>query len=168
MTNRLIPRRYANIIYAIGEDGSLAIIFHPFYKRYQPPGSRLKVHEAPHLAVIRVMSEELGLKNEDFELVSDDKDLPKYGDTQIVPRPFLVKSESGPHRLGVLEHYSFVYICKVKGTKPQLTSNLNPKWMNIDELEELSKRDVKHAPWGDVIPTYQKVSDYLGMSIGKK
>lgn len=161
ITNRLIPRRFANFIYALDDNKNLAIIFHQFYNRYQPPGSRLKTNEAPHLAVERVMSEELGLNKEDYELISEDKDLPKYGDTQIVPKPFLVKSELGPHRRWVKEHYAFVYICKVRGTKPQLSSSLNPRWMNIEELLYLSENDVKHAPWGDVIPTYTKVLDFL-------
>ena len=157
VTNRLVPRRFANKIFALYEDGNLAIIFHPSYKRFQPPGSRLKFNESPHLAVERVMDEELGLRKGDFELISDDKELTKYGNTQIVPRPFLVESESGPHRLGVMEHYAFVYVCKVKGVTPQLSSDLNPRWMNLDELEELLKTDVLKAPWGDVIPTYQRV-----------
>ncbi len=53
ITNRFIPRRFANLVYVLDDDHNLAVIKHPFHERWQPPGSRLGYHEAPHLAVGR-------------------------------------------------------------------------------------------------------------------
>ncbi len=155
--NKFIPRRFANSIFCIDSSNNLALILHPHYKRYQPPGSRLGYHEAPHNAVKRVMHEELGLKPGEYTLVSNEKKLNKYGNNQIVPKPYLVKTETGRHRFGIVEHYDYVYVCFIDGIKSSINSNLAPKWFSLDDIHKLTVNDVEKAPWGDVIPIFEKI-----------
>jgi hypothetical protein len=51
--NRLVPRRFANLVYLFDQEMNVAVITHPHHKRIQPPGSRLGYHEPPHDAVRR-------------------------------------------------------------------------------------------------------------------
>lgn len=155
--NVFTPRRFANSIFAIDSEGNIALILHPHYKRYQPPGSRLGYHEAPHLAVARVMLEELGLEKEKYILVSNEEKLEVYGNNRIVPKPYIVKSEKGKHRLGVIEHYDYVYVCLINKVKENLHSSLEPRWFSLEELEHFSVNDVERTPWGDVIPIFKRI-----------
>lgn len=160
--NVVTPRRFANSIFAIDGDGNIALVLHPHYKRYQPPGSRLGYHEAPHMAVERVMLEELGLGKKQYTLVSNEKKLETYGNNKFVPKPYIVKVERGKHRLGVIEHYDYVYVCFVKKVRENLVSSLQPKWFSLEELDEFSKNDVERAPWGDVIPIFKRILNEAG------
>lgn len=155
--NKLIPRRFANSVFCLDSCNNLALILHPHYKRYQPPGSRLGYHEAPHDAVQRVMYEELGLKPESYILVSNEEKLLKFGNNHLVPKPYIVKTETGKHRLGIVEHYDYVYVCLVEGIKTPINSSLSPTWFSLEDVYKLSIDDIEKAPWGDVIPIFKRI-----------
>ena len=105
------------------------------------------------------MKEELGLESNSYLLVSNEHELATIGKNTIVPKPYLVKIEKGTHRLGVVEHYDYVYICLVSGDKPSIFSDISPKWFSLDELEKLKTSNIEHAAWEDVIPIYKKIKD---------
>lgn len=124
VTHRLVPRRFANLIYVIDKAGNLAVIDHPYHKRVQPPGSRLGYHEPPHAAIARVLKDELGLDSSQVEMVPKPENT-RWGNVEIVPAPVQVQVERHTQRLGVREHYDFVYLGIVKDLKPTLSSPLN-------------------------------------------
>ena len=157
LSNKFVPRRYANLIFMIDEENNLAMIEHPLYKRIQPAGSRLYYNERPDYSIHRVIKKELGLSEYTYKLVSDDKSLERYGKSYLVPRPFQIQVEVGTHKFGVQEHYDFVYVCFANGIKPPLNSELNPIWLSLSELERIAKEDVTRAPWESIIPTYKNI-----------
>ena len=107
VTHRLVPRRFANLIYVVDKAGNLAVIDHPYHKRIQPPGSRLGYHEPPHAALARVLKTELGLDTSQVEIVPKPGHT-RYGDVEIVSPPGQVQVERHTQRRGVREHYDFV------------------------------------------------------------
>lgn len=157
MTSLLIPRRFANSIFVLDKGNNLALILHPHYKRYQPPGTRLGYHEPPHVAVKRVMLEELGLSADKYLLVSNEVKLTNYGNNTIVPKPYAVKVEKGKHRLGISEHYDYIYVCFVNTIKPILKSELKPQWFSVEEVNGLPICNIQQAPWEDVGPLYERI-----------
>ena len=157
VSNKFVPRRYANLIFMIDEENNLAMIHHPLYKRIQPAGSRLYYNEKLDYSIHRVIKKELGLSENGYKLVSDDKSLERYGKAYLVPRPFQIQVEVGSHKFGVQEHYDFVYVCFADGIKPILNSELNPIWLSLKELERINKEDIERAPWESIIPTYKKI-----------
>ena len=159
-TNRLVPRRFANLVYVISEHGNLAVIDHPHYGRVQPPGSRLGFVEPPHAVVTRVLKAELGLDSSQFELDPKPEN-PPYAHVEIVPPPFQVQIETNKHKLGVTEHYDFVYLARVKG-EPKLESDFNPEWRSVTWLKDFAKHDIERAPFPDIIPTFEMLRARLG------
>jgi hypothetical protein len=157
VTRRIVPRRFANEIFVVDVKMNLAMIEHPHFKRIQPPGSRLGYHEPPHEAIDRVVRSELGLYPEQITLWPPVPERKEYGHVKIVPTPFQVQVERQPQRLGVREHYDFIYVGKVAYEKPTLTSALNPRWMSVEELERIAEEDIKRAPFSDVIPTFRRI-----------
>ncbi len=157
-SQRIVPKRFANLIYVVDVNKSLATIVHPFYGRVQPPGSRLGYHEGPHEAISRVLREELGLDPGTIEIWSYTKPM-KLGNVELVATPIQVQVEKHKHRLGVQAHYDYVYLCRVKGEPPELKSPLNPGWKSLKDLEDLRDTDTEHRPFADIIPTFKELRD---------
>lgn len=155
-TMKIIPRRFANLIYLLDDDNKLAVIKHPHYKRIQPPGTRLGYHEKPHSAIERAIREELGLEPSSYSIWPD-MEYPKFSNTEIVPGPYQVQVERNKHRLGVKEHYDYVYVCKTRGKIPELNKKYDARFLSLDELEHIRDSDAESAPWSDIIPTYKKI-----------
>ena len=160
---KFIPRRFANLIFALDEENNLAIIEHRLYKRFQPPGSRLFYHETPHSAIDRVMMNELGLHQQQYKILSEDESLPNYNRAYTVPKPFQVQVERGKHKLGIKEHYDFLYAVRVNGVRPKLTSDQQPRWVSLNELESLIQENIEKAPWESIIPTYKSLLSRLNL-----
>jgi ADP-ribose pyrophosphatase YjhB (NUDIX family) len=159
--HRIVPRRFANLVYLVDDAMNVAMIEHPFHKRIQPPGSRLGYHEAPHQAVLRVVKDELGLS--DPERLSFVPSVERsIGKVKIVPCPVQVQVERRKQRLGVSEHYDFVYLCRIPGTRPRLQSSLNPAWMSLAEIRQAAASDAQRAPFEDVIPTVEELLHIVG------
>jgi hypothetical protein len=158
---KFIPRRFANLVFALDEEDNLAVIEHRLYKRFQPPGSRLYYHETPHSAIERVMSNELGLNQEQYKILSEDAELPNYNRAFTVPKPFQVQVEMGKHKLGIKEHYDFLYAVRVSGIRPKLNSDQHPRWVSLKELELLIQDNIEKAPWESIIPTYKSLLSRL-------
>lgn len=153
--HRLVPRRFANLVYLFDDDLNVAMIDHPFHKRVQPPGSRLGYHEAPHEAVRRVLREELGLNSDHVTFVPDDRG--QIGKVTFVPPPVRVQIERRKQRLGVSEHYDFVYLCRIAGVRPKIDSSLNARWMSLAELQTLARTGDDRAPFPDVVPSIERL-----------
>jgi len=149
--HRVIPRRFANLVYLFDDEMNVAVIIHPYHKRIQPPGSRLGYHEPPHEAVRRVVKEELGLDFEAITFVPNDRE--QIGNVTFVPPPIRVQVERHKQRLGVAEHYDFVYLCLISGIRPELSSALSPRWMSLAELRAVASKQVEQAPFADIVPT---------------
>lgn len=156
VSRRIIPKRFANLIYVVDKKENLATIAHPYHGRVQPPGSRLGYHEGPHEAITRVLHDELGLDPRKVEIWSR-TDAKKFGDVELVPTPIQVQVERHKQRLGVKAHYDYVYLCRVADERPPLKSPLQPSWKSIRELEELRDTDTKLRPFADVIPTFKEI-----------
>lgn len=156
ISQRIVPKRFANLVYVIDEKGNLATIVHPYHGRVQPPGSRLGYHEGPHEAISRVIRNELGLDPSSVEIWSR-TDFKKFGDVELVATPIQVQFEKHKQRLGVNAHYDYVYLCRVPGKRPSLKSSLNPQWMSRKDLEKLQDTDTKRRPFADVIPTFRDI-----------
>lgn len=151
-------RRYANLVYLIDDSDNLAVIHHKQYGLWIPCGSRLEPYEMPHAAVHRAVSEEFGLDSSRYEFWPEHKTI-KYGDTEIVPRPYQVQLEKGDHREGIPFHYDFVYVCRAKGKKPSLSGKEESRWISLSELEEEIKEAGKRTKvtFPDVLPTFQRI-----------
>jgi hypothetical protein len=156
ISQRIVPKRFANLVYLLDEKGNLATIVHPYHGRVQPPGSRLGYHEGPNEAISRVLLEELGVDPSKVEIWSR-TDLKTFGDVELVATPIQVQFERHKQRLGVNAHYDYVYLCRVAGERPSLMSTLHPQWMSLKELEGLRDTDTKRRPFADVIPTFRDI-----------
>lgn len=153
--HRVVPRRFANLVYLFDDALNVAVIDHPFHKRILPPGSRLGYHEAPHAAVRRVLRDELGLDSDLIAFVPNDRE--EIGQVRFVPPPSRVQIERTKQRLGVQEHYDFVYLCLIPGVRPELRSPLNPRWMSLSELQAVRTTNVGRAPFADVISSVERM-----------
>lgn len=153
--HKVIPRRFANEVYLLDDAMNVALIEHPFHRRIQPPGTRLGYYEAPHEAVRRVLKEELGIASQPwYFLPAGEREI---GKVKIVPAPVQVQVEHRKQRLGVAEHYDFVYLCRVPGIRPMLQSPLSPRWLSLAELQEIARSNVEIAPFEDVIPSLERL-----------
>jgi ADP-ribose pyrophosphatase YjhB (NUDIX family) len=158
--NKIVPLRFANLVYVLDEDRNLAVIYHPFHKKWMPPGSRLGYHEAPHQAVPRVLKEELDLEANYFKFWPN-FEAAQYGPTEIVQPPYQVQVEKRKQRVGVRAHYDFVYVGTVNGVKPPLESQLNPQWRSLEDLKELRRIGAEGEPFADIIPTFEKIRNAM-------
>lgn len=156
---KIIPRRFANLVYLFDNQLNVAVIQQPFYKRVQPPGTRLGYHDAPHEAVARVVKNELGIDPTVVNPIPGPGQ--KWGKVEIVPRPVQVQVERRKHRLGVREHYDFVYLCTIDTARPMLKGPHHPMWMSLAELESARDHDADNGPFEDVIPTVKNLIDDL-------
>lgn len=155
--------RYAIEIFLLDDKNNLLLIYHPYHKRWIPPGGRLKLFELPHEALVKKLKEESGLDENNFELhpVFHGDYFPKIiGKAEKVPRPYIVQKEHRMQRRFVKFHYDFIYVCRFVGTKPNLDTNINgdlykPTWFNIENVEKISKEEGK--PFDDVIDTYKNI-----------
>jgi ADP-ribose pyrophosphatase YjhB (NUDIX family) len=166
--------RYANLVYMIDEVGNMAVILHPKHKVWIPCGTRLKPYEMPHLAIYRVVSEELGLSDNEYEIWPRDQSK-TYGETEVVPRPYQVQWEHNEQRQGeqgksVKSHYDFVYVCTTDKVKPLLrpaaTSPVSrARWMSLQELRQeisMHKSTNEKVTFENVEKTYEKILKDLG------
>jgi hypothetical protein len=158
--NKIVPLRFANLVYVLDAERNLAVIRHPHYKRWMPAGSRLAYHEAPHQAVPRVLRDELGLEANNFKRWPE-FETAQYGLTEIIEPPYQVQMERRKHRLGVGAHYDFIYVGTVNGVKPRLQSPLNPQWRSLEELKELRRTGDEEEPFADIIPTFEKIREAM-------
>jgi hypothetical protein len=101
-----------------------------------------------------VLKAELGLDPSQVEIVPKPEHT-CWGNVEVVPPPVQVQVERHTQRLGVREHYDFVYLGVVKDLKPALRSPLNPRWLSLSELKGLAAKDIQLAPFSDVIPTFE-------------
>jgi NUDIX domain len=154
-------RRYTNLVYLIDDADNLALVYHKQYKRWIPCGSRLEPYEMPHEAVYRAVQEELGFKRDRYDFWPPHKDA-KYGNTEIVPRPYQVQLEQGNHREGVAEHYDFVYVCRLFGERPSFSGMEEAQWIYWEKLEEeIEKALPEEYTFANVRVTYRKILDDL-------
>lgn len=160
-TNRIIPLRFANLVYIINDNNEFAFINHKFYNKIMPPGKRLRLFESPHQAVETALKSELGINNDKWEFIVNSDEIINYGSrVETVPRPFQVQVESGGHRLGVKRHYDFVYVCKIKG-RPHLETKHDPIWITIEKLEKLRLEKGEKIVFPDTIPTMKKILKHI-------
>ncbi len=100
--------------------------------------------------------DELGLDNTSYTFWPE-VEYPRYSNTEFVPRPYQVQVERNKHRLGVKEHYDYVYVFKTRGKIPDLNKKYGAQFLGLDELEDIRDTDAESAPWPDIIPTYKKI-----------
>jgi hypothetical protein len=159
---RVFPRRFANLVFVIDDAGNMVVINHPVYKKLNPPGSRLRLFEAPHEAIGRVLHEELGLEDQPGVWRLDEEIHPPMTTFQVrlAPRPFQVQVEPGKHRRRVREHVDFIYVCRIKGVRPPLNSaSYSPTWVSYDEFLKLPE----HLKFTDVPQTFHRILGELNL-----
>jgi 8-oxo-dGTP pyrophosphatase MutT (NUDIX family) len=127
--------RYAATAIVLRGDEVL-MIYHPFYSKWLPPGSRVHFQEYPEMAVKRAVLEETG-----YEVIFDpsvhypEKSVDR--DTWQLPQPYYVAREEEGHRSGVKIHYDFYYVCRTTGQKPQRRGTLDHKWFSVMDIRQL-------------------------------
>ena len=154
--HKIVPKRFANLVYVVDDKLNLATIKNPYHKRVQPPGSRLGYHEGPHEAIPRGLREELGLNPNRVEVWSS-AELREFGEVEIVPTPIQVQIERNKQRIGIKMHYDYIYLCRVLGETPPLDSPLNPRWMSLEQLQSLRYTNVNECPFANIIPTFESI-----------
>jgi len=162
VNSRLVPRRFANEVFVLDEQFNIALVNKDTYHVILPPGRRLGLFERPDLAVSEVLERQLGVHKGTWSFwpkydFSSYREMEKV--TPIQP-PYFVQIERRRHRWGVREHYDFMYVCTVKGEKPNLNpqdQSMNPQWRSYDELMkyQVSKEDMKTFP--DVLVTLKTI-----------
>jgi 8-oxo-dGTP pyrophosphatase MutT (NUDIX family) len=163
--DEIANRRYANLIYLVDQAGNLALVYRKEYKVWIPCGTRLNPYEQPHEAVHRAISEELGLREQDYTFWPV-QEYPNYGKVQIVPAPYQVQEEYRTHRGGVPEHYDFVYVCRASKERPTLRgkSELKARWVSFDDFaHEVEAAERETVTFADVLPTYEKILWEMGL-----
>lgn len=164
----LSKSRYANLVYLIDANGSLAMVQRPQYEnRWLPCGTRLNPYEWPHLAAQRIVLEELGLSSHTYYFWPKHKEI-TYDRTTIVPKPYQVQLElhkhlSDEYNQEIQAHYDFVYVCVTERINPPLKGNA--KWLSFQEFLEtvdLYKKKKKDFTFLDVEKTYEKILGEMG------
>lgn len=130
-----IKWRYAATAIVLRNDEVL-MIFHPFYNKWLPPGSRVHFQEYPDIALKRAVQEETGYEVR-FNPAIHNIEKSVDRDTWQLPQPYYVAREEDGHRSGVKIHYDFFYVCEVTGQKPQCGNTLNTKWFMVNSLDKL-------------------------------
>jgi NUDIX domain len=155
---KLADRRYANLVYLLDRDGKLAVVRHRQYGLWIPCGTRLEQFEMPHAAVHRAVLDELGLEASRYRFWPENTSI-RYGETEIVPRPYQVQVEKGSHREGIPYHYDFVYVCITNERSPLLRGSEDARWISVQELEHEvdAAEEGKPVTFPDVVPTFRKI-----------
>jgi len=166
--SRLSDSRYANLIYLIDRNGSLAMVQRPQYEnKWLPCGTRLKPYEWPHQAAQRIILEELGLSRDMYSFWPEHKEI-TYDHTTIVPKPYQVQLELHRHLRDeddeeIKAHYDVVYVCVTEKIHPAL--KVNAKWFSFQEFLEnvdLCKGKRRDFTFLDVEKTYEKILKKMG------
>jgi len=156
--------RYAVLIFLIDSDYRLLLIKHPFHGVYIPPGGRLNASEPPHMAVARVLSEEVGLDRFEFHPLFHERDIQLSEVVQQVPRPFAVHMERRSQRDWVPFHYAFLYVCRptLQPFIPPDSLSHKPRWFNLEEVYNLPHGDY---PFDDIVRRYEQILGRLGQQV---
>lgn len=159
--DEIAPRRFANLVYLISTRGKVALIERKFYKKLVPPGTRLGYHEEPHDAILRVLEEQLGLKDVKLDFwppfsERTYKDKQDDGQVTLVPVPYQVQKEMRKHPEGIPEHYDFVYVCLVE-EELKMHGNMNPDWYSLGQIKSREENSKYGITFPDIIPTLERL-----------
>lgn len=139
------------------KNNSVLLIWHPFYKCWLPPGSRVPFQEYPHVAVQKAIFRETGYESEFLHGIHHAiKQIDR--ETKQLPQPYYVALETEGHRGGIKEHYDFYYMCRVTQKKPQKNA-LDHVWTKINDLESLVlKGELNNDVKSIIVSAYKEVS----------
>ncbi len=156
------PLAYAVLSYVLDCNRNFALLKDAHYNKIQPPGRRPEWGEQPHKVALSMASTELGLPIEELKRFPPTKEI-SYQNTRLVPPPFQVQLEGGPHRKAAL-HYDFVYVFSIDRDRPDLNVRRSPdhksepRWFSLKEVEDRQK-DTQWAPHADMVPTMHRILD---------
>jgi len=148
--------RYAVEVIFLNSRNELLLIHHPFHKCLLPPASRLKLWQLPHVAVGEVLRNEAGINEFEFHPVFHSKHSVLSEKVEDVTQPYAAQIENRRQRGLVRFHYTFLYVCKFKGTDQPLTAvpDYHPRWMSLREMKELGPG---LRPFDDLILRYEMI-----------
>lgn len=166
---QLYQRRFANLTFIISiESGRTALGYHPFLKRWLPPGRRLKINEAPDESIYDIIEDQLGIIESkivsfyptvrESEIKDYDDHEKKGGKVVICEKPYQVQREIREQRDGIPEHYDFVYVCLVN-EEIKLTGVRKASWFNLYDIKMMSEDNdsKKRKTFPDVFYSYKKI-----------
>jgi ADP-ribose pyrophosphatase YjhB (NUDIX family) len=146
--------RYSVLVFVLDGEQRLLLIKHPFHQVYLPPGGRLGPAEPPHAGVERVLREEAGLVQFEFDRRFHDPIVQLSERVEQLPRPAAIQLERRSQRTWVSFHCAMVYICRPTREPfvPAASLELQPRWLNIEEIRALPREE---RPFDDVVRRYE-------------
>jgi ADP-ribose pyrophosphatase YjhB (NUDIX family) len=114
----------------------LLVVFHNKLQRWLPAGGHLEPNELPHVAALREVFEETGVR---ARIVSDDPDMGIMGAAECqIPRPYSVLYETIPQSSKDVEHIHVDFVYVMEAEEAELTAQLEEvamvAWLTKDEI----------------------------------
>ena len=123
----------------------------------------MKLNEFPHLAVNRLVEEEVGISNIIFHPLFHSSERNKSAEVVEVPQPYIVQLENRKQRQGIGRHYAFVYVCQtVNDVEAVKNESMNPEWCDLNGLKQ--KTEKHNITFPDVIDTYKGILDKIAVN----
>lgn len=147
--------KYSILIFVLNESSQLLLVLSQLYGRMIVPCGMIKKNELPHLAVKRILKEEVGLNENDFVFdMRYHRKLHRYARIKDCYAPFAVQQEFiTKHKHHVKYHYAFFYICNLKeGIEINGDTMYFPQFFTLDEIKDMDN-DTK--PFQDLVQRYE-------------
>ena len=165
-SNHFEPVAYAVLSYVVDKKNHLALLKDPHYKKIQLPGRRLLWGEQLHDVALSMASKELDICTDELKHfpVFNKKN---YNGTELIPSPFQVQLEKGPHRQ-TLAHYDFVYVLTIDRDMPRIRvkesekQKFAPEWYTFEEVE--SRQEQQWGPHPDMVDTMRLIMEKVGVN----
>jgi 8-oxo-dGTP pyrophosphatase MutT (NUDIX family) len=145
----------AVLVYLLDSKDRVLLIRHPFHKVRLPVGGRLLVDENPHEAVARVLGEEAGVTNFEFDKKFHEPSKVVSEVVSQVPAPFAAHIERRKQRDNIFYHYAFVYVCRYEEqSKAPNSTAYQPAWFTFDEMASMAHGE---RPFEDIHRRYAHI-----------
>ena len=159
--------RYAVEVFLLNDQNELLLYYHPYHKKYLPPGGRVNASEFPDDAVRNRLKERIGLQSGDFvfhELFHPNLNSSSHtlGKIERIATPFLVQKELITQRGHKKFHYDFFYVLRLtKLPSCFLDNEYQPiRFVSKDTLKDIIL-DKECFP--DVMDTYERILKHLNV-----
>ncbi|PCI78722.1 nucleoside triphosphate hydrolase [Candidatus Aerophobetes bacterium] len=118
-------------------EAQIALIFHPIFKKWMPPGGHIEENESPQQAAIRETLEETGL---DVTLINPTALTFNHPNAKTVASPICCALENIPqsNKAAAHQHIDFIFLATPKlATTFSSKENLTPKWYTQKQIHAL-------------------------------
>lgn len=160
VTGSVTAPMYAVETFILDSQNRLLLIYHPFHKKFVPPGGRIGRHEFPNEALCSRLEERIGLKTADFQFhpkIHQVVSKAVIGRAEKVCPPFIIQKEKTRQRRWVKYHYDFIYVLQLLNEHVAFKDNAySPRWVSLPEMERI---DADKESFPDVLDTYRVILD---------